>query len=433
MNSRIGMNSKLVFGIEEARDSPVFSRSAQAAQQTKSNVTLEGFQSQNDPQQLSQGSASFTLFACGLFAILGIVTTLLGPILPLLGLRWSISAAQAGTLFSWQFVSSTLGTLVGGIVLGRRSFRISTTLGVGLCLIGVTVLLRADWTAGRLAVAAYGLGLGIALPAINLAVAEANPLRRAASVSLLNFAWGIGAIGGPVLLRLTQSLNRFLLLTSILLMIGFIASFLCAMPARIKDSSEVAFFFAGARRMWSVAAVIALGMFLYCGVENAISGWASTLALPSFSNAYTATSANIAFWTFFLGSRALASALLKVFSETKLLLASVVCGSAGVLAFYFAQEPIAILVACGLAGLGIGPGFPLLISRVSQLIGSRHPAATLCFAFAGVGAAVIPTLMGLIGSHFTQPRAELLLPLCALLLMLPITLRMAFWRPRQRL
>jgi len=303
---------------------------------------------------------------------------------------------------------------------------------VGLCLLGVAVLLRADWTTGRMAVAVYGLGLGIALPAINLAVAQANPSRRAASVSLLNFAWGIGAIGGPVLLRTLHNLNRFLLVTSILLLLGLIASWFWQMPARIDDLTETHAFPGATRRIWWVAAVIAVSMFLYCGVENSISGWASTLALPSFSNAFTAASANIAFWIFFVASRALASAALRIFSETKLLLASVACGSAGVLAFYFAHGSTAILVACALAGLGVGPGFPLLISRVSQLIGSRHPAATLCFAFAGVGAATLPTLMGVLGTRFAQPRAELLLPLCALLLMFPITLRMAFWRPRQR-
>src|SRR3954447_16822683 len=120
----------------------------------------------------------FTAFACGLFVILGIVTTLLGPILPLLSVRWSISAQQAGSLFFWQFIASTIGTLLSGAVLSKRTFKLVVITGVALCVLGVAALIQADWNLGRYAVASYGFGLGVALPAMNLAVAQANPKRR---------------------------------------------------------------------------------------------------------------------------------------------------------------------------------------------------------------------------------------------------------------
>src|SRR5256885_17193629 len=85
---------------------------------------------------------SFTASACGLFVILGIVTTLLGPILPLLSLRWAISTVQAGSLFFWQFIASTLGTLVSGAVLSKRSFKLVVIVGVTLCLLGVASLIQ---------------------------------------------------------------------------------------------------------------------------------------------------------------------------------------------------------------------------------------------------------------------------------------------------
>src|SRR5712671_4825591 len=128
--------------------------------------------------QTYRASVSFTAFACALFVALGIVTTLLGPTLPLLSVRWSISTAQVGSLFFWQFIASTIGTLLSGVVLSKRSFRLQVLLGVAFCLVGVAALIRADWTLGRYWVACYGFGLGIALPAVNLAVAEANPTRR---------------------------------------------------------------------------------------------------------------------------------------------------------------------------------------------------------------------------------------------------------------
>src|SRR5437016_6357559 len=106
--------------------------------------------------QPSSRAASFTLFACGLFVVLGVVTTLLGPILPLLSVRWSISAQQAGSLFFWQFIASTIGTLLSGAVLSKRTFKLVVITGVALCVLGVAALIQADWNLGRYAVASYG-------------------------------------------------------------------------------------------------------------------------------------------------------------------------------------------------------------------------------------------------------------------------------------
>ena len=369
-------------------------------------------------------SNSFTWFACILFVLLGVVTTLLGPILPLLPARWSIAPAQAGALFSWEFVSSTIGTLLSGIVLARRSFRVAIVPGILLCMVGVAELIRADWTFGRYAVACYGFGLGVALPAINLAVAEANPQRRAGSVSWLNFAWGIGAISGPVLLRVTHSLETFLMLVSALLLAGFLAASITSMPSKKDDSGHQAVSRADGS-LWTVVPVIALSMFLFVGIETAVGGWASSLALPHFSNAFTATSANIAFWSFFLAARAFAPWLLRRLTEERLLYISIGVAIAGVLLFFLAAQAVVILIACALAGAGIGPGFPLLISRVSERIGAQHPSATICFTFGGFGAATMPALVGILGARLGQPRAGLLLPLAGLALLVPLTRSLA--------
>jgi fucose permease len=365
-------------------------------------------------------AASFTWFAYGLFVVLGVVTTLLGLVLPLLTIRWSITSAEAGSLFFWQFVPSTIGTLLSGAVFSKRSFRVAVISGVALCLIGVAVLLLADWTLGRFAIACYGFGLGISLPAINLAVAEANSERRAGSVSLLNFAWGIGAISGPILLRLAHNLDIFLTLLSSLILIGLVVSSVCSMPEKQsgtqRDTTSPL-----NRNLWTLVPMIAFSMFLFCGIENAIAGWASTLALPQFANAFTATNANIAFWTFFLAGRAIVPSALRRISEARLMMISIVLGAFGVAAFFFASHAITILLACALAGAGIGPGFPLLISYVSERIGSEHPACTMCFAFGGFGAATLPALVGVLGASLSHPRAGLALPLAGLLLLLPLT------------
>ena len=373
-------------------------------------------------------AASFTLFACAIFIVLGVVTTLLGPVLPLLQERWPVTTAQLGSLFFWQFIPSTIGTLLSGALLSKRSFRLSVVLGIALCLLGVAGLIWADWNWGRAAVACYGLGLGIALPTLNLAVAEANRARRAAAVSLLNFAWGLGAISGPLLLRLIHGLPGFLAVLAGFVALGLGASAFWPMPTKgnrgaIEESRAVT-----RSSIWILAPLIAISMFLFCGVENCVAGWATTLALPSFADVFRATNANEAFWAFFLAGRALAPFALRRMSEAKLLYVSIVTAATGVLVFFFAAHAVTILLACAIAGLGVGPGFPLLISRVSELIGPEHPACMVCFAFAGIGAATLPSAIGVIGEKAADPRAGLLLPLAGLLLLLPTAKMLSAWQ-----
>jgi fucose permease len=339
----------------------------------------------------------------------------------LLSVRWSISAQQAGSLFFWQFIASTIGTLLSGAVLSKRTFKLVVITGVALCVLGVAALIQADWNLGRYAVASYGFGLGVALPAMNLAVAQANPKRRAASVSLLNFSWGIGALVGPMLLRVAHSLDLFLMLLAVVIALALIGSTFTRMPTREVHTTVPSAKEHHRSDLRVLIPLLAFSMFLFCGVENAIAGWASSLALPNFSSAYAATSANIAFWAFFLAARALAPAALRVVSEPGLLLTSIILAAAGVLGLYFAVDAPRILLACAVAGLGVGPGFPLVISKVSESIGPRHPAATVCFAFAGVGAATMSSLVGVIGGRVGQPRAGLVVPIAGLLILLAVT------------
>jgi fucose permease len=125
--------------------------------------------------------------------------TLLGPMLPALCLRLSLSDAQGGYLFTTQFASSTLGMIFSGVSIQRRGYRWTLRLGVSLMALGVAALAHANWVTGLFAVGLYGLGMGMTAPAGNLFIAAANAGRWAASLHLPNSSWCIWARGGPFL------------------------------------------------------------------------------------------------------------------------------------------------------------------------------------------------------------------------------------------
>jgi len=73
---------------------------------------------------LSQSASDRKLILAGQIAFLptGILTTLLGPMLPILIARWHMNDTQAGNLFLVQFLAMLLGVQLSGVLLARWGF-----------------------------------------------------------------------------------------------------------------------------------------------------------------------------------------------------------------------------------------------------------------------------------------------------------------------
>ena len=128
------------------------------------------------------------------FVPAGILTILLGPLLPSLEARWSLNDAQAGELFTSQFLASTVGVGISGMLVPRLGYRVVLVLGLACMGLGVGMLPLGSWAFGMASVACFGAGLGLVIPTANLLVAEENPQRKASALSLLNFSWSVGAV-----------------------------------------------------------------------------------------------------------------------------------------------------------------------------------------------------------------------------------------------
>src|SRR5690348_3216420 len=71
-----------------------------------------------------------TLAAHIAFVPCGLVTVLLGPLLPSLATRWNLSDTQSGDLFFAQFLASSIGVLISGALVPRRGYRFAILLGL---------------------------------------------------------------------------------------------------------------------------------------------------------------------------------------------------------------------------------------------------------------------------------------------------------------
>src|SRR5262249_12669789 len=124
------------------------------------------------------------------FILTGTVTTLLGPMIPILSARWGIGDDRTGYLFTAQFLGALSGTLATGALFTRFGYVKPIAIAFFLMSAGTAALALATWPAGLAAVVTYGVGLGVVVPGVNLYIAETVTYGRAAALNTLNFLWG---------------------------------------------------------------------------------------------------------------------------------------------------------------------------------------------------------------------------------------------------
>jgi len=379
------------------------------------------------------------------FVLTGIVNTLLGPILPIITRTWHLDDAQAGRLFAAQFCGAILGTLASSRAMKAAGIRRTAMLGLLLMSAGVTATGLTDARFGALAVVCYGLGLGFAVPAINLWVALANPTRSAAALNLVNASWCIGAASGAPLIifaaekfGLTKTLSAVGVLLALTAIAGFIAAGLSpasspsAAPPAIPNPPLAAAPIAPLRPLPKSAhrqfiLLICTFLFFYVGTENAIGGWAATYANRLHILAATKIGfAESIFYGALLLGRVLAPPILRRITAIRLLLVGLIVAAIGALLFTLSPSPATVLPGICIAGIGLAPLFPVAVSIYSNELG---PAATntasAIFAVGNLGGATFPWLVGRVSTTMNGLRPGMLVPLVCIAIQLVVANRLS--------
>ncbi|MBV8113685.1 MAG: MFS transporter [Silvibacterium sp.] len=345
------------------------------------------------------------------FVIAGMATVLLGPVLPILGARWTLTDLQAGSLFAVQFTASTIGA-----VLASYFSRACLVFGYASVAAGLAALALADYQLALLAFALVGIGLGSATTATNLLFGTQRPNMRGLMLTRVNLFWGLGAVCCPPFVAATigPGTLRFLLLGLSLGATGVFAA-VVSLLSRVGTELETRSRPDKVGRLGpSVFVLFSALLFLYVGGETSVSGWIATYTnrfddlSPSRSGLFVS-----AFWISIVFGRALTPVLVRRTSEFAVLTSGVIASLCGIASLLFPQTPLLTLAAVAVAGMGCAPVFPLAVARLLARIGpSRH--AGWVFAICGAGAAVLPWMTGLYSGHSGSLRAAFLVPLAAM-------------------
>lgn len=356
------------------------------------------------------------------FLITGIVMTFIGPMLPILARRWSLTDAQSGSLIFVQFFSSMFGMLLSGVSVQRQGYRFTLIVGALLMASGMALLASGSWGMGIIAVSILGVGYGLTTPAGNLRTAEINPEKSASALNVVNAVWGIGAMSSPFLVALAQREHRpsyFLYGTAgallVLLLALLLTRFVPDTHAHVERST-------GSKRFWSDSALplICALFFVYVGTETSFGAWIATYARRVDSRAHVlATVTPSFFWGAILLGRALAPIVLRFHSAVTIARAGLTVALLGGLALVAAHEMKLVVVGAVLAGLGLASIFPISVSLLPGWFGpSARRASGAIFASGNIGGAVVPWFVGEVSTHAAGLRAAFLVPLMGVSAML---------------
>ncbi|MGC2531326.1 MAG: MFS transporter [Candidatus Sulfotelmatobacter sp.] len=379
---------------------------------------------QTRPVSLPISSAASVALHAG-FAVTGVATTLIGPILPILIARWSLSDQRAGLFFTAQFCGSMAGVASIRWLIGR-GYRQAFVCGFILIAAGVAGLNLGSNGACLGATFVFGCGLGQVLSTGNLWVAEIAKARRVAALSILNLQWGIGAIGCSPLVMLAQRHEATPLLLCVLAAgSALTALILAAMnlePAETHEAEEQPKL--GLREGISRRSTFSLAalFFLYVGSENSVAGWVASLTKRMNSDSGDLWAlAPMFFWGGLIAGRALVPMLPLRRLERTLMASGLFLAAAGICVLLRARTFASVAFSVTAAGFGLAAIYPILVAWLVKAFGQRsRRIGAIMFALAGMGGAVMPWFVGLTSTRIGSLRAGLLVPLAGCLAMLAL-------------
>jgi fucose permease len=357
------------------------------------------------------------------FVLTGVEITLTGPMMPLFISRWSLNDSRAGLLLAIEFSGSLAGVWLSSLVTHHLGTRTSLVLGYLLVGIGLATVNTSSIAVVVLALGSLGIGYGLVVPPTNLAVAEIGGAKSASLVSLVNFAWGAGAVScSPlVLLALKKGLlPAFLFATAgcgALLAFSFLFATFPVGKHHAADNSASP---KPAIDLGLVTTVtLAALFFLYVSVEVSLGSWSAAYAkrLPGGGNGLS-TIAPMFFYGGLLAGRASAPLVLARMREFRLVVTALLVVIAGTAVFVLAPTQKIAFTSAVVAGLGCAAVFPIFVAWLSRWYGAKAvKLGSVMFSMSSIGSAVGPWLVGFVSAPAGNLRIGLLVPLASSVVM----------------
>ncbi|HYG36659.1 MAG TPA: MFS transporter, partial [Clostridia bacterium] len=258
-----------------------------------------------------------------------------------------------------------------------------------------------------------GLGSGAIDAGLNHYVASHFSARH---MNWLHACYSLGAMLGPLVMTAMIACSNswrlgYLVVAVTLLVLSLLFSLTKArwdnhghVPASAADESEATQHISTAQALRNRTVWFHMVLFfVYTGLEVSLGQWSFTVLTesrridPGLAGIWVTI-----YWASILAGRILFGFVVERFGLDALIRISTVAVLVGTALFAWNPAPLISPLALGIAGFGLAPIFPCLMTRTPQRLGKQIAAHAIGFQVgaAMIGAAALPSLTGLIAQYF---------------------------------
>jgi MFS transporter, FHS family, glucose/mannose:H+ symporter len=354
--------------------------------------------------------------------VYGMLSAMLGTILPDLSDRFRLSPRQNGTIAFAQALGLIIASLGVGPLLDNEGKKLGLMIGLALIATALFALPRSSGFRSILFLLfLLGVGGGIVVTGANALVSDVGEAHRATALNMVNLFFGLGGLATPFIAANVFGRNwvRLCYTIAALTVVSLAIEASTKMPEPTRTGG---FVLADAAPVLGRPLLFLLGLFLflYVSCEVGIWNWLPrhliAQGIPE-SRALNILSLGFALGLL-VGRVGVAPILIRVPAITVLLFASVVMAISTFLMLRL-SNPFTAAILVFLAGLSMAPVFPTTLA----IVGDNFPrmagtAIGLVITCGWIGLAVSSRIIGFIagGDPRRLKKALLVIPASAVLM-----------------
>jgi MFS transporter, FHS family, glucose/mannose:H+ symporter len=331
------------------------------------------------------------------FIVTGLVVLMTGAILPYLMKEFKLSYDQGGFLLSLQAVGNLSAGIISGVTSDIFGRKITLVFGAVFFTIGFGGIMLCS-TSSLLFVVIFisGLGWGILNNLVNSVVSDVTE-GNSSIINLLHTFFAIGAFAAPFLVGLFIRLNmgwRFPV-GIVVVMSAILVAVFSVMPIhsnnKASSRNKVSFEFLKHIRFFIFMGIL----FFYVGTEGSINGWLVTYLIDTnIMNEALAQNILSAMWIVMIVGRLICAYISTKISNEKILLGSSLGIITFLILFLVSGNPVFITICIAAVGMSLAGMYPTTVANASYLIKGSGMAAGLMLSCGGLGASVVPLIVG---------------------------------------
>ena len=307
--------------------------------------------------------------------VYGMISAMLGTILPNLSDRFHLTPTQNGTIAFVQALGLIIASVGVGPLLDSEGYKIGLLLGLILIAIALYVLPRSQGFRTILVLMfLLGVGGGIVVTGANALTSGVSEAHRAPALNLVNLFFGLGGFATPFISANLFKKNwvRLCYTVATLTIVALAVQAVTSMPA---PTGAAGFVLADAGPVLGRPLLFLLGFFLFLYITCEVGVW-NWLPRHLIAQGIPESSAlNILSLGFALGLLAGRVGVAPIFTRVSAINVTLAASAAMAVTTFFmlrASKPITAFALVFAAGLSMAPVFPTTLA----IVGTAFPRMT---------------------------------------------------------